>query len=303
MHTTLITGGTGLIGSHLSRLLAKEGHTVNLLSRGASAPSEGVSKVYQWDIDKEQIDEKAIATADYIIHLAGVPVAGAKWTKKRKEQIYFSRVAGTMLLSKKINEVGKNVKAFISASAVGYYGDCGDRWLTEDAPNGNDFLAHVCRDWEKYSIGEGAPDVRSVALRTGIVLSKEGGALPELEKSMNFGIATYLGDGSQYYSWLHIDDICRMYLHALQTETMQGAYNAVAPEPVTNKELVSAIRKAKGCFALELPAPTFVLKFALGEMSDAILGSQRCTSKKIEQTGFRFSFPDLKGALRDIYAK
>ncbi len=297
----LITGGTGLIGKRLSEMLQEKGYSVSFLSRGKTDVKRKI-KVYHWNPDKGELDETAIRNADYIINLAGASVAGGRWTQKRKEEIYHSRVAGTMLLAQKLKERNHLLKAFVNASAVGYYGDKGGKLLTETDPAGNDFLAGVCKDWEAQAQTVAALGIRTVICRIGIVLAKEGGALPELEKSMRFGVAAYLGSGSQYYSWIHIDDMCRIFLHAIENEKMNGVYNAVGNNPVTNKELVHSIQQAKGSHSLAIPAPAFALKIMLGEMSEVILGSQRCVNEKLLKAGFEFRFTNLQNALSALYA-
>ncbi|HXH19918.1 MAG TPA: TIGR01777 family oxidoreductase [Chitinophagales bacterium] len=300
MENVLITGGTGLIGSHLSKLLLNKGYSVSLLSRSKKNMDSGI-RYYYWDIARGELEDNALKTADHIIHLAGASIAGGRWTKKRKEELYSSRIGNSALILQKLKRIGHHVKTFISASAVGYYGDGRDKLLTEDAPCGKDFLACLCRDWESQAMQMKSRGIRAVALRTGIVLSRQGGVLPELARPMHFGVAVYMGDGKQYLSWIHIDDVCRAYLFALKNKNLEGVYNAVAPQPVTNREMITFIREARQSHALILPAPAFALKLALGEMSHALLTGQRCSSEKLIKAGFEFRYPDLKGALQEIY--
>jgi len=297
----LITGGTGLIGKRLSAMLLEKGYSVSFLSRGKTDIS-GTIKTYHWNPEKGELDDTAIRNAHAIINLAGASIADGRWTAKRKNEIYTSRTAGTMLLAHKLKELNHPLKVFVNASAVGFYGDKGGKWLTETDNSGNDFLASVCKDWEAKAQTVSALGIRTVICRIGIVLAREGGALPELEKSMRFGISAYLGDGRQYYSWIHLDDVCRIFIHALENEKMNGAYNAVGNNPVTNKELLRAIQKAKGAHALTVTAPAFALKIILGEMSEAILGSQRCVNEKLGKLGFEFRFTNLQNALSALYA-
>lgn len=292
----LITGGTGLIGKRLTELLLQEGYQVIYLSRSRKKFT-GSIPTYHWNIGEGQIDDEAIRNADHIVHLAGASIAGGRWTAKRKEDMYLSRIGSTKLLLRQLKNAKHHVKTFISASAVGYYGDGKDKWLTEEAPAGNDFLAKLCSDWEAETQKVNSLGIRTVIYRIGIVLSRNGGALPELARSMNFGVATYLGSGNQYLSWIHIDDLCRAFLFAIKNNQMNGVYNAVAPSPVTNREMTDAIRRAKKIPAIVLPAPAFALKLALGEMSQALLTGQRCSSEKLLKAGFKFSYPRLDKAL------
>jgi len=291
----LITGGTGLISTHLSALLMQEGYSVGLLSR--RQPARGNIPIYHWNIENMEADAEAIKNADHIIHLAGASIATGRWTKKRKAELYNSRVEGARVIFKMLNKVSHHVKTFISASAVGYYGDGGDRLLTEDSPPGDDFLARLCADWEHQAMNMKSMGIRTVIIRTGIVLSRNGGALPEFAKPLRFGAAVYMGDGKQYLSWIHINDICMVYLQAIRNKQMNGAYNAVAPSPVTNFEMIKAIREVKQSHAPLVPAPAFTLKLALGEMSHALLAGQRCSCEKLLKTGFRFEYSDLHKAL------
>jgi len=301
MENVLITGGTGLIGKKLSTLLLQEGYSVSHLSRSKSNHS-GEIKTFHWNIGLGEMDENAIKNADHIIHLAGASVAGGRWTKERKEELCLSRIGSAMLLFSKLKKLNHPLKTFISASAVGYYGDGKDKWLAEDVPHGNDFLANLCNDWESQTLQIKSLGIRTVVFRIGIVLSREGGALPELARSMNFGAAVYMGDGRQYLSWIHLDDLCRAFLFAIKNKNMEGIYNATAHEPATNREMIDAIKKAKKSPALVLPAPAFALKLALGEMSLALLAGQRCSSEKLRHGGFEFQHPDLANALHHLYS-
>ena len=241
----LITGGTGLIGRRLTEILLQEGFSVSHLSRSGKNLN-GKIKTYHWNPAKAELDDESIQHADYIINLAGSSIADGRWTAKRKEEICNSRVAGARLLAGRLKKLNHPLKAFISASAVGYYGDTGSNWLDEEQLQGSDFLARVCAGWESESLTIAGLGIRTVICRIGIVLAREGGALPEMEKSMRFGVAAYLGSGEQYYSWIHIEDLCRIFLYAIKNEKMSGVFNAVGNNPVTNKELVAAIKQAKG---------------------------------------------------------
>ncbi|RYU95292.1 TIGR01777 family oxidoreductase [Emticicia agri] len=295
----LITGGTGLIGKHLTQLLLSKGHKVSLLSREkVNVPDV---KVYLWDTEKGLIDDDALKNTDYIIHLAGAGIADKRWTDKRKQEIIDSRVKPIQLLNKHLKEQKIKLKAFISASATGYYGgDTGEARLDENSPAGNDFLATCTKIWEeeaeKFTQAE-----RVVSLRTGIVLSEKGGALAQLIKPVKMGIGSPLGTGKQWMSWIHIDDMCQLYLQAVEDEKMQGAYNAVAPDPVRNEEIT---RVAAGVLKKPLWAPNvpaFVLKLLFGEMSVVVLGGSYIKNKRVsEELSFSYQFTSIKEALEDL---
>ncbi len=296
----LITGGSGLIGSHLTQLLLKKKYSVAHLSR--SEKNENGVKTYVWDIEKQEMDKEALATADYVIHLAGAGVADHRWTKSYKQEIIQSRTASARLLYNTVKNLKKNkIKAFLSASGVGIYGeDTGSAEILESSPHGTDFLAHVCEKWESSADKMEALGMRVVKLRTGMVLSEEGGALTKLVKPIKLGAGAPLGSGQQYISWIHIDDLCRMYLAAIENENYKGAFNAVGPRPVTNEELTKAAAKVlkKPLF---LPnVPSFALKLALGEMANIVLGGNKVSSQKIEAMGFEFNYSTIDAALNDL---
>lgn len=298
MPTVLIAGGTGLIGTHLSKLLKSRGYQVNHLSR--TRDLHAPFPAYQWDLNKGTIDAEAIQTADYVINLAGAGIADKRWTPARKKLIIDSRVESAALLLRAFEEHNHRPKAYISSAAVGYYGDRGAEWLDEEAAPGQGFLAESCIAWEKAIQGVAESGLRTVALRIGIVLSTQGGAMEKMMLPMNFAAATYFGDGSQYYSWIHIEDLCRLFIWALENEKAAGFYNAVAPEPVTNKELTTTLGEAMNKPSVLVPAPAFALRLAMGEMADVVLSSARVSSQKVVEAGFKFAFTDLLEAMRDL---
>jgi uncharacterized protein len=309
MSTVLITGGTGLIGSALSELLLQKGYEIIILTRGASekkpaAVNKNISYA-PWDVLKQKIDVDAIKKADYIIHLAGAGVADKRWTDTRKKEILNSRTQSSALIVKALKENTNKVKAVISASAIGWYG--ADRVVpnnkpfTETDPPDTSFLGETCRQWEESIEPVTQLDKRLVILRTGIVLSNKDGALTEFKKPLQFGLATILGSGKQVISWLHIDDLCRMYLLAIENESMQGVYNAVAPKPVTNKELTLQLAKAeRGKLYTTVHVPAFVLKLIIGEMSIEVLKSATVSGDKIRLAGFTFLYPTIEAALNQL---
>ena len=292
----LVTGGTGLVGSTLIPMLKAEGHEVVVLSRSKFESPD--FEVFTWDYGKDYIEEGALEGVDTIIHLAGAGVAEKKWSPERKEIIYDSRTKTSMLLYKHLEAINHQVKTFIAASAIGIYGnDTGNTMLRESAPKGNDFLAHVTDAWETATSKVGKLDIRLVQLRVGVVLSNKGGALVELLKPP---VAAPLGKGSQYMSWIHIEDLCGMFLDAIKNESIKGAFNAVGPKPETNKELTRQAAKAFKKSFIPIPVPSLVLKLMLGEMAGIVLGGSRVSSEAIQKTGFEFKFPKLSAALEDL---
>lgn len=308
MATVLITGGTGMIGTALTGALLERNYSVIILTRGKTKinnrPPSSKVRYASWDIEKQTIDKEAIASTDFIIHLAGAGVGDKRWTEKRKKQIVDSRVNSCELLVKAIREYPNTIKAVVSASAIGWYGPDAvtpnPSPFTEEAAAANDFLGQTCKQWEESIAPVTQSGKRLVRLRTGIVLSKKGGVLDEFKKPLNVGIATILGDGKQVMSWIHIDDLVRLYIAAIENENMHGSYNAVAPSPVSNKELVLQLARSKGGFYIPVPIPSFVLKIVLGEMSIEVLKSATVSAQKTLETGFIFSHPSIAAALKPL---
>ncbi len=300
MATVLIAGGTGLVGQRLSSMLAERGYVVTHLSR-----TENLNATYPtfaWDVDKGFLDERALQNVDYIVNLAGAGVADERWTAERKKQITESRTASNLLISNTLKKIQHQPKAYISAAAIGWYGDSGNELMTEKAEASRvGFLAESCRAWEK-SIKNVATTlgIRTVWFRIGIVLSTEGGALPKMLLPFKVGLATYFGDGSQWQSWIHIDDLCAMFIRSIEDEKMDGVFNAVSPNPVTNKYFVKEIKNTFSTPALLLPAPSFALRLAMGEMADVVLGSTKVSCQKMLSIGFEFQFSYLADALREL---
>ncbi len=305
MSTILITGGTGLVGSALTPQLVALGHEVIILSRTKASNEESISYSV-WDVKAQTIDNNAIAKADYIIHLAGAGVADKRWTEERKKEIAQSRTESCKLLVKALKQTPNKVKAVISASAIGWYGDDKNltpkkKGFTEDDPPDTSFLGETCRLWEESINPIEQTGIRLVKFRFGIVLSNKGGALAEFKKPVQFGIAAILGSGKQIVSWIHIEDLCRLFIYAIENETLQGVYNAVAPAFVTNKELTLTLaQKMKGRFFIPLHVPVFAIKLILGEMSVEVLKSATVSCGKIQAAGFKFLYRDIEGALEDL---
>lgn len=306
METVLITGGTGMIGKALTQALIERGFNVIILTRQINDKQKTINDKLSyavWDIKKQTIDQAAIAKADHIIHLAGASVAEKRWSDKRKQEIVSSRVDSGKLIAESLKTIPNKVKTIISASGIGWYGpDKNDgKEFVETDPSSNDFLAQTCKQWEAAIEPVSFLGKRLAKLRIGIVLSNEGGALPEFKKPLRFGTATILSNGKQVVSWIHIDDLVRIILFAIENKEMDGTYNAVAPHPVTNKELVLGIAgKEKGKSFIPVHVPAFALKIRLGEMSIEVLKSATVSSEKIQQAGFIFQYPDLSSAILQL---
>lgn len=299
--TVLITGGSGLIGRALTDNLLAKSYRVYHLSRSNSRTTNKV-KTFHWDVSKRQIEESCIDGVQHIIHLAGEGIASKVWTNKRKQEIIASRTESIRLLYDLLSRRGHIVRSVISASGVGYYGNRGNELLTEESTAGKGFLANSCIEWEK-AVDEGKQQqLRVVKLRTGVVLSREGGALPSMAKPIKLGLGAPLGSGRQWMPWIHIRDIVEMYSFALENEALEGVFNAAAPQPVTNADLTKTIARVLEKPVLLPSVPALVLRVIMGEMSSVVLNSTRTSSKKIKDEGFTFKFPELTSALRDIYA-
>ena len=304
MQTVLITGGTGMVGSSLTQLLLSKGYQVIILTRKAQvSPIPNLSYAV-WDIDKGFIDPSAIQNVDTIVHLAGAGVADKRWSKKRKQEILDSRVLSGALLVKYLTEIPNQVKTVVAASAIGWYGPDTQQSLqngfTETDTVDAAFLGDTCKLWEDSVKPIETLGIRLVTLRIGIVLNKQGGALAEFIKPAQFGLATIFGTGSQMVSWVHYKDLCKMILFGIETTSLKGVYNAVSPDPKSNKDLIIAITKKLRGFYLPLPVPAFVLEIILGEMSVEILKSAKVSSNKIQDAGFNFDYPTLHSALNDL---
>lgn len=295
-----ITGCTGLVGSGVVASLSAAGHEVVRLVRRPPAPGE---KAVRWDPEKGEIDAAGLEGLDAVVHLAGENIASGRWNAARKAAIRDSRVNGTRLLCGALAGLARPPKTLVCASAIGFYGDRGAEVLTEESPPGAGFLPEVCREWEAASGPAARKGIRVVLLRIGVVLSSKGGALSRMLAPFRAGLGGVIGDGSQYVSWVSLDDLVGIVLHALQSGELRGPVNAVAPVPVTNRELTEALGKILSRPTL-LPVPAFALRLALGEMADALLlSSARVVPKRLEETGYRFRFPELPAVLRHLLAK
>lgn len=301
--TILITGGAGLVGRCLSRILLQRGYAVLHLSRRENLSA--ACPAYEWNIKQGTINTVAIEKADAIIHLAGAGIAEQRWTTQQKKMVVDSRVCGTELLAKSLQTISNKVRVFIGASATGYYGNSGATIVSEDtAPADQSFLSTTCVQWEKAhqllcaSVG----GLRPVILRIPTVLSPNGGAFPRLSMTAKWGMSSYFGKGAHYYSWVHIIDLCNIFIHALETPTLNGVYNAAAPIPVTCREFAKTLSQtycpALRGFAVPVPAP--VLRLFMGEMADIVLHGCRTSCERLLETGFVFRFPELRAAVQNL---
>lgn len=292
----LISGGTGLVGQELSKLLIAKDYNVAVLSR--SKPTQGVRSFY-WDYEKGVLDEDAIEFADVIIHLAGENVSSKRWTKAQKQRIIDSRVKTADLLFTKTKEANNTPKMFISASAVGFYGmEPSDKVFTEGDKPGNDFLAETAEQWEKGAEQFQSIDIQTAILRIGVVLSKKGGALTKMINPVKIGMGAALGTGNQFMPWIELSDLARMFLFVLENYNSDSIYNAVAPNHINNYNFVKSLSRALNRPFFLPNVPSFVMRLFLGEMSDIVLKGNKVSSKKIQATGFGFNFNHVEDVIR-----
>jgi len=302
METILIAGGAGLIGTNLSGKLKEKGYNVLLLSRKSKRGNS--YSVYSWNPEKSEIENEAIKRADYIINLAGAGIGDKRWTKKRRDLILDSRVKTSELIFNKIQETGKKPKAFITASGIGYYGaNTSEKIFSETDQPAADFIGQICQQWEEAADLFEESGIRTVKIRTGIVLSKKGGALSRMAVPVKFWIGSALGSGKQYLPWIHIDDLCDIYVRAIEDAKMTGAFNAVAPQHVSNREFMRTLAQVMGKPFFFPAIPSVVLKLLFGKMSDILLYGSRISAEKIISAGYEFKFPGLANALKDLFIK
>lgn len=298
MDKVLITGGSGLVGTALTKLLLKEGYAVRLLGRSGKADT--LVPAFKWDIPQGYLDPRALEGVDHIIHLSGAGIADQRWTQARRDELHSSRVAAAELLRQEAERSGAWPKTFISASGVNYYGTVtSDHVFGEDEPSSKDFLGQLCQAWEDAA-DAWAPRCRVVKLRMAVVLAKEGGALPKLSVPARWGLAAALGTGRQWMPWVQIDDLVQAYLHAVRNPGMSGAYNVAAPEDVRNgdftRELANALHRP--CFLPNVPA--FALRALLNGPAEMILAGSRVSRAKLLASGFSFKHPRLMPALEQL---
>lgn len=298
----LVSGGTGLVGRSLVRELAAAGHPCTVLSRNPEVhrqPAESI-RIQQWNATAIEPLAELMEESDAVVHLAGESIGAGRWTAARKQSILESRVVSTRALAAAVAQSQSPPGVFVQASAVGYYGPCGDEVVTEDSEPGTDFLAEVCREWESASSEVEASGVRRVLARTGIVLSAAGGALPKMAQPFKLFAGGPAGSGSQWMPWIHLADEVGALQFLLEQPQASGAFNLTAPNPVTNREFSATLGRALKRPSL-VPAPAFALRLALGEMADLILTGQRAVPERLLKLGYRFQFERLETALADIY--
>lgn len=296
--TVLIAGGSGLLGRRLSQLLEDRGYAVRWLSRKAG--QQGQIKVYAWDPSRGYIDSSALEGVQSIICLAGAGIVDKAWTASYKKELLLSRTQSAAALLEFLQSRAHTVGCLLHASASGYYGNRPGELLTEDAKAGKGFLADTTLQWEKAF--ERSP-VRTAGFRIGIVLAREGGALPVLAAPLRFGICPVLGSGKQGMSWVHIDDVCGMFIHALENKTSKGIYNAVAPNPVDHRVFMRTLRRVIAPFSIPAPAPGFAIRLMMGERASVVLEGVMALPARAQQESYMFRYSNLENALRHLYGK
>ncbi len=298
MNSYLITGGTGLVGYRLAKILSEQTNEVCLLTRKAGFIGDFYT--YKWNPKTKEIDTKFLETTDTIIHLTGAGIADKRWSVEYKKEILESRIRSTKLLFETLKNNKHSIKTFIATSAIGIYGNNIKGVADENYPAADSFLANVCKEWEDEVQKIATLGIRVVILRTGVVLSPRGGFIKEVSNPIRKYAGVIFGDGNQMMSWIHVDDLCAMFLKASIDETMQGIYNAIAPNPVSNKTMIKKMAAELKKPILLPNIPAFMLKIIFGEMSEMFLATQNVSSKKIEQAGFQFNFPTIDSALDDL---
>lgn len=302
MFRIAIIGVTGLLGTPLTTALIARGDEVVILSRNPDAAARrfpAAARVVLWAPGVTGAWREEVASSDAVIHLAGESIGGRRWTESFKQQVRDSRARGTREIAEAAAAAASRVRTYVQSSGIGFYGDTGDREVDESAPAGGDFLAQVCVAWEAGAAPATAAGIRTVALRLGVVLAREGGALARMVTPFRFGVGGPIGSGRQFFPWIHIDDAVGLFLHALDTPAMAGAVNAVAPELVRNREFAQAIGSV-----LRRPAffavPGFMLRLVVGEFAEALLTGQRALPRRAGEAGYRFAYPELRPALAAV---
>jgi hypothetical protein len=294
-----ISGASGFIGSALAEKLRNSGHTVFRLVR--SKPAPGSADIF-WDIGQAYVDTIKLDGKDAVVHLAGEPIA-ERWTPEKKRLIHESRARGTHLIAEALRQLSTPPRVLVSASAVGYYGDRDAETLREESASGSGFLAEVCRDWEAATEPAERAGIRVVCLRNGMVLGKAGGALAKMLPPFRAGVGGKIGSGKQYMSWIALDDLVGAIVHVIQTPSVRGPVNAVAPHPVTNREFTKTLGKVLGRPTI-FPLPASAVRLLFGQMGEEVLlASQRVEPARLVSSGFKFQFPELEAALRHALSR
>jgi uncharacterized protein (TIGR01777 family) len=296
-----IAGGDGLVGKHVASIADSSRYDISILSRKRRSAGAGSISYIYWDTSKRTIESNDCP--DIIINLAGAGIADERWSLQRKKELIESRVNSALTLEEFLREQANPPLVYVSASAVGYYGDRGGEMLDEYSSPGNEFMSQTCILWEEASMDAGKCCQRTVILRIGIVLSMLGGALPKMLMTKGLGIFPYFGTGDQYHPWIHIDDLARLIWESAEKTVYQGVYNAVAPQQVTNRDMVARIQKACGFRGWLVSAPAVVLKIAMGEMSAVVLNSNRVKSTRLSDIGFRWNFRDIGEAVKNLLVR
>lgn len=305
MKTIGITGGTGLIGTHLSNLLSDSGFSIVVFTRNPDKRRKYIKNLSyaKWDPKKKEIDKNALAKIDVLVHLAGEGIADKRWTEQRKAEILDSRIVSTEFITQQLLQNAPNCKVFIGASGIGCYGaDNEHAPFKEDANLATDFLGHTCKKWEDASLPIDGK-MRKVILRTGVVLSRKSGAFKEYVKPMKFGIMPLIGSGEQIVSWIHITDMVRMIRFAIERIEVEGVYNSVAPRPVSYSMMIHTIGSKKKGIKIVFPVPKFLLKLFVGELAIELLKSTTVSCEKIMSKGFKFEYPDIESAVTRLLQK
>lgn len=302
MKTILITGGTGLIGRYLIKSLSKDSNTIYVLTRSESRFENNVNFI-NWDPDSQRLDLSNIPAVDYIINLAGASIDGSRWTNSYKRKILESRLNSTSLLFKEIKKLKQKPSLYIGASATGFYKKNTKVAQVEEDYKGSDFLSDVVAKWEKESNNFMKYGIRTVLLRIGLVLSKDGGVLKKLYPIFKLFLGVSIGSGRQTISWIHIKDLVDFILKSIGDNKISGAYNLTAPEVITNYKFTEelALVWKRPVFPKIFKAPSLIVKLLFGEQSSLVLNGLNVSSKKIESTSFKFSFTNIKSALKEIY--
>lgn len=294
----LLSGSSGLVGTELIKSLKDKGFNIVRLVRNKK---DNDKDVIRWDPEKQVIDSGSLEGFDAVIHLAGENIAGGRWNAERKQKILNSRVKSTQFLSQTLSRLNRPPRVFISASAVGFYGDRNDTICNEESGNGKGFLVEVCKQWEEATQIASSAGIRTVNLRFGIILSPKGGALAKMLTPFKFGLGGVLGSGNQYMSWIAIDDVIGIILHVIYDLSLSGAINSVAPAPVTNREFTKILGEVLHRPTI-IPVPVIALHFMLGqEMADELLlSSTRAVPSRLIKSGYSFIYPELKNALKEL---